>query len=628
MGRDLQLRTATADDLGWIHELRHRVYAQDLGQHAPDPTGRLRDGLDGDNVYLVAARGAARIGFVSLTPPWLGRYALDKYLTRDELPLLTDSDLFEVRILTVEPHWRATAAAPLLMYAALRWIASRGGRRVVAMGRTELLDMYLATGLRPVGRTVHSGAVSFEVLTGDVSELTKLTMDRHRALLKRFASSVDWRLDMPFAPRPDGCEHGGASFTALGTDFRTLHRRHHIVAADVLDAWFPPAPGVTAVLTEDPAWAARTSPPTDAEGLLAEIATARALPAGTLAVGAGSSDLVFRAFGQWLTPDSRVLLMDPGYGEYAHVTERVIGCRVDRLRLRREDGWRIDPDRLAAAVGSGRYDLVVVVNPNNPTGRHAPAAELRSVIAAAPARTRWWIDEAYLGYVDPGESLAALAATDPRVVVCTSLSKMYALSGMRAAYLVAEPATAARLRRWTPPWPVSLPAQLAAVAALRDPAYYGDRWLRTHALRRRLATDLAGLDASESESLIVEEGVANFLNVTLPSGGPGAARLVTECRRHDVYLRDLSPLSPAYQGRTLRVAVRDTAENARIVAACRTALTVLRPGSPSSSPSRSSSPSSSRSSSPSSSPSSLTPPPPSSSSGALPASASAVGTAR
>lgn len=573
MRRDLQLRVATPEDLEWIHELRHRVYAQELGQHAPDPTGRLRDGLDGDNVYLVAARGAVRIGFVSLTPPWLGRYALDKYLTRDELPLLTEGDLFEVRILTVEPRWRASAAAPLLMYAALRWIASRGGRRMVAMGRTELLDMYLAAGLRPVGRTVHSGALTFEVLTGSVSELTKTTMDRYRTTLERLRSEVDWRLDMPFAPRPDGCEHGGASFTAVGTDFRSLHRRHQVVAADVLDAWFPPAPGVRAALTEDPAWAARTSPPTGAEGLLAEIAAARGLPEETLSVGAGSSDLIFRAFGRWLTPESRMLLMDPGYGEYAHVTERVIGCRVDRFRLRREEGWRIDPARLATAVRAGRYDLVVVVNPNNPTGRHAPAAELHSLIAAAPARTRWWIDEAYLGYVDLAESLAGLAATDPRVVVCTSLSKMYALSGMRAAYLVAEPSTAAQLRRWTPPWPVSLPAQLAAVAALRDPAYYSDRWLRTHALRRQLAADLARLD----EAIVVEESVANFLAVTLPSGGPSAAQVVNECRRHDVYLRDLSPLSPEYQGRTVRIAVKDTAENARIVAAFQAALEVLRP---------------------------------------------------
>ncbi|MFE9839125.1 aminotransferase class I/II-fold pyridoxal phosphate-dependent enzyme [Streptomyces sp. NPDC005551] len=572
MSRPLTLRSADAGDMTWIHELRHRVYAEELGQHAPNSEGRLVDGLDGDNVYLVAARGADRVGFVSVTPPWAGRYGLDKYLTRAELPLLDEADVFEVRLLTVEPQARTGAAGALLMYAALRWIASRGGRRVVAMGRSDLVDMYRAAGLRPVGRTVRSGAVDFEVLTAEVTELSRCAAGQHAATLTRLAVCVDWRLDAPFASGPDGCEHGGASFTAIGADFRTLERRHEVITADVLDAWFPPAPGAHAVLTEDAGWIARTSPPTGAEGLLAELAAVRGLPAETLTAGSGSSDLIFRAFGRWLTPSSRVLLMDPGYGEYAHVTERVIGCRVDRLRLRREDGWRIDPVRLAAVVADGSYDLVVVVNPNNPTGRHAPAAELAAVIAAAPARTRWWIDEAYLGYVGPAESLASFAARDPRVVVCTSMSKTYALSGVRAAYLVAEPGTAAELRRWTPPWAVSLPAQLAAVAALRDPAYYAGRLQRTHELRARLAAHLAAVDAS----VTVEESVANFVTLTLPPGGPSAAALVAECRPHGVYLRDLSPLSSAYEGRTVRVAVRDTGENARIVDAYRAALDALR----------------------------------------------------
>ncbi|MEV0241606.1 histidinol-phosphate transaminase [Streptomyces sp. NPDC050674] len=572
MNRPLTLRSAVADDMTWIHELRHRVYAEELGQHLPNAQGRLADGLDGDNVYLVAARGADRVGFVSVTPPWVGRYGLDKYLTREQLPLLDEADVFEVRLLTVAPEARSGAAGALLMYAALRWIASRGGRRVVAMGRSDLVGMYRAAGLRPVGSTVRSGAVDFEVLTGEVAELSRGVAGRHASTLARLAAGVDWRLDASFAPRPDGCEHGGASFTAIGADFRTLDRRHEVVAADVLDAWFPPAPGARAVLAEDAGWVARTSPPTGAEGLLAELAAVRGLPPETLAVGAGSSDLIFRAFGRWLTSASRVLLMDPGYGEYAHVTERVIGCRVDRFRLRREEGWRIDPARLSAVVADGAYDLVVVVNPNNPTGRHAPAAELRAAITAAPVRTRWWIDEAYLGYVDPAESLVPFAARDPRVVVCTSMSKTYALSGVRAAYLVAAPDTAAELRRWTPPWALGLPAQLAAVAALRDPVYYTGTLRRTHELRRRLATDLAAVDTS----VAIEESVANFLTLTLPPGGPSAASLVAECRRHGVYLRDLSPLSTSYEGRTVRVAVRAPDENARIVGAYRAALAELR----------------------------------------------------
>ena len=90
---------------------------------------------------------------------------------------------------------------------------------------------------------------------------------------------MDWRLDTALRPGPDGCEHGGASFTAIGGTSAPCDRRHEVVAADVLDAWFPPAPGVVDALAGDPGWAARTSPPAGAEGLLAEIA-ARAGRAG------------------------------------------------------------------------------------------------------------------------------------------------------------------------------------------------------------------------------------------------------------------------------------------------------------------------------------------------------------
>ncbi|WP_404380885.1 histidinol-phosphate aminotransferase family protein [Knoellia locipacati] len=571
MASQLQVREANAEDLEWIYGLRHRVYSEELGQHPPHLGERLVDGLDGDNVYLVAASGPDRAGFISLTPSWLGRYGLDKYVTRDELPVLDDDDLFEARILTVESRWRRSSVAPLLMYAALRWISSRGGRTIVVMGRRELIGMYEAVGFRPVGRMIHSGAVTFEVMTACVTASTSLVLSAFSSVVARWRSDVDWQLDMSFAPRPDGCEHGGASFTAIGSDFRTLDRRSHVVSADVLDACFSPAPGVLAALADDPAWSARTSPPTDAGGLLAAIAESRQLPVDSLAVGAGSSDLIYRAFSLWLNPESRVLLVDPGYGEYAHVTERVIGCHVDRFRVRREDDWEIDLVRLATTVGSGCYDLVVVVNPNNPTGRHLAGESLRRVISNAPATTRWWVDEAYLGYVDLADSLASLASTDSRVVVCTSLSKMYALSGMRAAYLVAEASVARQLRRWTPPWPVSLPAQLAAVAALHDPEHYRDCWQRTHDLRRQLALDLVGL----GQGVVVEESVSNFVNITLPAGGPSAARLVQECRRHGVYLRDLSPMSSEYLGRTVRIAVRDTAENDRIVQACSAALAEL-----------------------------------------------------
>ncbi len=563
----MEIRTATAADREAIYRIRHEVYAAELGQHSTRTDGRLTDPLDESNVYLVAARGAEVLGFVSITPPWVGRYSVDKYLDRQDWPELRDQrGLFEVRLLTVRPEFRGSLAVMVLMYAALRWIASRGGRRVVAIGRAEVLSLYLRAGFQPMGRQVQSGEVTFELISATMPAGAAAAAPYSAALRK---AVTRWALDMPMFPDDPGCYHGGASFEAIGTSFDTLHRRERIVPADVLDAWFPPAPGALDALTADPSWLARSSPPTDAGGLVGAIAASRSVPASSVVVGAGSSDLVFRAFGRWLTPASRVLLLDPTYGEYAHAVEQVIGASVDRFPLGAADGWAVDAERLAGTLRDGRYDLAVLVNPNNPTGRYLDGALLQAAIAAAPTSTRIWVDEAYLEYAVPsGASLETFAAASPNVVVCKSLSKVYALSGLRAAYLVASPETAAELRRWTPPWPVSLPAQIAAVRALADPAYYQLRWKETGTLRGELAADLAEL----APGLGVTESVANFVLMSLPAAGPTAPELVARCRAHGVFLRDLSTLSPAFEGRTVRSAVRCAGENRRIVDAVRAAL--------------------------------------------------------
>ncbi|MFG2005408.1 aminotransferase class I/II-fold pyridoxal phosphate-dependent enzyme [Spirillospora sp. NPDC048911] len=552
--RQLELRLSSETDLEWIHRLRHEVYARELGQHVPNAAGVLSDDLDG--VYIVAIRDGEPAGFISVTPPWAGRYSIDKYLRRDEHPGLGDG-LFEIRILAVDLERRGELLGKLLMYAALRWVMAHGGRSIVALGRAELLPMYLELGLTPGDVAVRSGAVEYELLTGDVAELTDGVLERYGAVLRELRGTVRWELEVSFLPA-DECGHGGASIGALGRGFETLDARWDVVPADVLDAWFPPAPGAVAAL-DGQDWIARTSPPAQGGGLIEEIALRRGVPEAAVVLGAGSSDLIFRAFRSWLDASSRVLLIDPCYGEYAHVVERVIGCRADRFPLRREEGWRIDPERLAGALRAG-YDLVVIVNPNNPTGVHLDADQLREVMAGAPG-TRFWIDEAYAGYA--GRSLEPA----DNAVICTSLSKMYALSGLRAAYLTAPEAIAAELRRWTPPWAVSLPAQIAAVNALRDPEYYAARWAQTVALRAELAAGLAGIH----EELQVDEAVANFVLLTLPQG---AARLVDRCRRQGVFLRDLSPLSPAFEGRTVRIAVRDAKANARVVEAVAEALHV------------------------------------------------------
>ena len=353
--------------------------------------------------------------------------------------------------------------------------------------------------------------------------------------------------------------HGGAFFDAIGGEFDSLERIGDVISADVLDAWFPPSPSVIDVLREHLPWAIRTSPPTESEGLVKRIARARGVARESVIAGAGSSSLIFLALRHWLNRESRVLILDPSYGEYAHVLENVVGCSVDRLVLSRADGYKLDLERLERRL-RGRYDLVVIVNPNNPTGRHIPKQDLEELIGGVSPNTLFWIDETYVDYVDKGESVERFASESENVVVCKSMSKVYALSGLRVGYLCGPPRIIGALRPLNPPWSVSLPGQLAGVAALQDPDYYSRRYRETHTLRTRLADDLPALGDIE-----VTPGVANYLLFRLPANGPTAKIVIERCRKYNLFLRDASATSANLGAWSVRIAVKDATTNRRMV---------------------------------------------------------------
>src|SRR5260370_1100300 len=156
----------------------------------------------------------------------------------------------------------------------------------------------------------------------------------------------------------------------------------------------------------------------------------------------------------------------------------------------------------------------VLVNPNSPTGRHVPGAQLEHVLRRAPGRTRIWVDEAYVEYAGQGESLERFAAQSENVVVCKSMSKVYALSGARAAYLCAGRHQLEELRAITPPWVVSLPAQVAAVRAPDHPRFLAARYVDTPPLRGGLVGRLRTLGVG------IIPPTSNFILSPLSPHGP------------------------------------------------------------------------------------------------------------
>jgi histidinol-phosphate/aromatic aminotransferase/cobyric acid decarboxylase-like protein len=243
---------------------------------------------------------------------------------------------------------------------------------------------------------------------------------------------------------------------------------------------------------------------------------------------------------------------------------------VDRLSLSRRDNYDVDLPRLEAALADN-YDLIVLVNPNSPSGRHIPRRELENLLRHAPIRTRVWVDETYVEYANTdrhsssvanvldSESLESFAARSENVIVCKSMSKVYALSGARVAYLCAGAHQLESLRAITPPWVVSLPAQVAAVHALQDPEYYASRYAETSVLREQLITGL------KSPNLEIIPGIANFVLCHLDPNGMEAHTVVERCREHGLFLRDAGVMGSQLGSHALRIAVKDAQSNKRIV---------------------------------------------------------------
>jgi len=169
-----------------------------------------------------------------------------------------------------------------------------------------------------------------------------------------------------------------------------------------------------------------------------------------------------------------------------------------------------------------------------------------------------WVDETYVDYVPNAQSLELLVATTPNLIVCKSMSKCYALSGLRVAYAVGQKMT--ELRRFIPPWAVSLPGQLAAVAALKNPTYYNQQYSIIHEQRKILTHEL------QQQNFSVLPGVANFILTFLPKGtSHTSSSFIEACRGKGVFIRDAQNMGVSLGNNSVRFAIRTHEENKRIL---------------------------------------------------------------
>jgi len=203
---------------------------------------------------------------------------------------------------------------------------------------------------------------------------------------------------------------------------------------------------------------------------------------------------------------------------------------------------------------------VFLCNPNNPTGRVMSRSAVRELAEAACRRQAWLIvDEAFIDYC-PTQSFISMLSAYPRMLLLRSLTKFYAMPGLRIGYLVGASKVVDQLKDRLPPWSVNSLAQEVALAVLRDHTYAANSRTYMTCERSRFVKGLRSLSG-----LRVYPSASNFVLLELPA--TTSAEEVTECLTAErLLVRDCSTL-PGLTRQMIRVAIRRTNENRRLLAA-------------------------------------------------------------
>ena len=353
--------------------------------------------------------------------------------------------------------------------------------------------------------------------------------------------------------------HGGDFFQGIGEDFLTLEKSEQVINADVLDAWFDPSPKALEKIKEHLPFLIRTSPPNYSEGLVQTISNIRSIPIENIVTGGGSSDLIFTFFPRAVKNGDKVIILDPMYGEYQHILENIIEANVIRFLLKKENNFVINTDSFIETINREMPKMVVIVNPNSPTGQYLPREDILKILKSIPHEITFVVDETYIEYVDKDSSMEKDVLDFDNLVIIKSMSKVYALSGARAAYLVANKERVEEIGNFIPPWAVSLIAQVAAVEALKDEKYYNGKYQETCQLRDEMIEEL-----SKINSIKIYPSVANFFLIELLDEELEAEEIVKNLQKQMIYVRNTESMSNQFSNKFIRIAVKNKESNQKV----------------------------------------------------------------
>ncbi|MEE8414522.1 MAG: histidinol-phosphate transaminase [Dehalococcoidales bacterium] len=355
---------------------------------------------------------------------------------------------------------------------------------------------------------------------------------------------------MPLQPRPEieklvPSPHGGlnqAELKAMGLN------PEEIIDFSVCSNPFMPPPELSEILD---AIVISRHPDSEATEFRECLASKLAVPAANILAGNGAMELIRLITLAYFRAGDSALILEPTFGEY-RVACQIAGTTVIGQWGKEEENFAHRIDETTDLIKRNRPRGVFICNPNNPTGRYLSRQEIEAVLDACQ-ETLLVLDEAYLSFVDESWSSLDLIERDNLIIV-RSMTKDYALAGLRLGYAIAHPEIINTLRRVQPPWSVNGLAQKAGIIALKDTVCFESSKRELKRAERFLRDEFCRLCfipvPSETNFFLVKTGKAKDFRAAL--------------LREGIMVRDCASFGlPDY----VRIAIRSIPECQKLIAA-------------------------------------------------------------
>jgi histidinol-phosphate aminotransferase len=349
------------------------------------------------------------------------------------------------------------------------------------------------------------------------------------------------------APRPNPAILNIAPYVGGEAQLEGVNR---IIKLSSNEGAFGPPPSAIAAATRAAAEMHRY-PDGGSHDLRQAIGSRFGLDPARIVCGNGSDELLSLLIHAYAGPGTEIIMSAHGFLMY-EIGGIAVGAKVVKVP---ERNLTADVDAMLAAV-SAATRMVIIANPNNPTGSILPQSELERLRAGLPPEVLLLIDAAYAEYVerpdyDPG---VKLVDAGENTVMTRTFSKIFGLGGLRLGWVYGPAAVVDVLNRMRGPFNVNLPAQEAGIAALAEQHWVEAGRAHNAAQRTRLSAGLA------AQGIKVWPSEGNF--VLADFGTPDAAEAAdTALRRRGIIVRAMRAYGLAH---CLRITV-GTAEECDMV---------------------------------------------------------------